>query len=191
MPLLLGKDAQNCEEWFLELLSLRYPDIEFFGEGRKFVARMDNNGTISVQMSRSMADWKLSQEPGFGSGDIIHTGMELNPRDPTQWRERRKNGVTTPHRIRADRGSLENAKYLLSQVREQGFEPDEECICDFEQRRSAAWAQMERGLEHIEESEFDAEVDPVLLTQEKDLWRYHDSDCPVYIQGAIDESLSE
>lgn len=192
MPLFVGKDAEQCEEWFRELLRLRYPDINFFGDGRKYVARKDSSGRISVQLCRSMADYRQVQGPGFGAGEIIHSGLELRLQDPAQWKERlRDHRVTTASSIRDDRSTLAHLRKLLAKIRKNGFVPDEECACDFQSKREAAFAEMERDLDHIEEEDFDPYVDPVLLIEEKDIWIHHDSDCPVYLQGALDEALSE
>lgn len=191
MPLFIGKDAENCEEWFLELISLRFPDIRFFGSGRKYVARMDRYGQISVQMCRSMADYRDAQRPGFGVGEIIHSGLELTLQEPVHWHERRKRGVVTPSAIRDCQTTLTHLQRLLGVIREQGFVSDEECTCNFEEKRQAAFAEMERDLERAEDPDFDSDVDPLLLTEEKDLWVHHGFECPVHIQGAIDEALSK
>ncbi|WP_295586993.1 hypothetical protein [uncultured Lamprocystis sp.] len=168
MPLFVGKDAEQCEEWFRELLRLRYPDIDFFGDGRKYVARKDSSGHISVQLCRATADYRQAQQPGFGSGEIIHSGLELMLQDPANWNERPINHrVTTASSIRDDRRILAHLKTLLATIREIGFVPDEECACDFKSRREAAFAEMERDLDHIEEEDFDPYVDPVLTHRRK------------------------
>lgn len=192
MPILLGRAAEECEEWFRELLRLRYPDIAFCGVGRRYVAKIDGRGKIEVQLYSTLRDYQDTLRDAAAHKTLLHFGLELDINAPAHWKERSMKGVITPERVLHDQSRFRGMGRLLRQIRRDGFEPDAACTCNFAQRREDLIDQLACDLESNEDDDnTDYDLEPCLVAEEKDMWAYHDRDCPVFVQGAIDDALTQ